>query len=486
MDRSPANVSSGLTPGRTPTSGAPPKIRRPKPANPLVQRKPKARPDERSEPKINGAVQGVERLHVNGSSSQISLGGPPASTARLSPAPSVDPERAVSGFSSPAIAQYQDIPLVLSKRGEGVRWHSLRFNSKKPVDPRDPNTFTRPVRLQRRDPRDEPAKAEGAKPDDALDDKERERLEIQREMRRAQREADMSQVAPTANTGGQRKLHDSKKKTQQVYGANQTAEQKARSRLRYEETLPWHLEDFDNKNVWVGSYEAALSNTFAAIYQADDGTMRLVPLEKHYKFAPRSHKARSAMTIEEAEKSMNRIDRDPKFIKDRQEAKIKREEEDRLSRAQRGLFVGKLGDSAGGSGTAKPKVKNETLDADDLDFEEDRFADDEDNPALDFNPDDTAKEAEERIKRDQLQANVFDLKEEKEYEKAEAEERAQREKERRLGKGVKKALKRREKNYIYDSDSDANPYSDEVCFRLEDTTNPKLTGIQVIVRRYRR
>lgn len=463
MNPSPANTPSGLTPGRTPNSGGPPKIRRPKPANPLVQRKPKARPEQGSQSKINGAVQGVERLQVNGSSSQVSSGAPAAATSQLSPAPFIDPDRAVSGFSSQPTAPYQDYDLVLSKRGEGVRWHSLRFSSRKPVDPRDPNAFTRPVRLHRRDPRDEPVKADDSKSDNALDDKERERQEIQREMRRAQREADMSQVAPTANTGGQRKLHDLKKKTQQVYGANQTAEQKARSKLRYEETLPWHLEDFDNKNVWVGSYEAALSNTFAAIYQGDDGSMRMIPLEKHYKFAPRSHKARSAMTIEEAEKSMNRINREPKIFKDKQEAQIKREQEEKASREARGLYVGQLGAGGGGSGTAKPKIKNETLDADDLDFEEDRFADDEDNPVLDFNPDETTKDAEERIKRDQLQANVFDLKEEKEYENAEAEEKKQREKQKLLGKGVKKALKRREKNYIYDSDSDANPYSEEVC-----------------------
>ena len=459
MEISPANTPSGLTPGRTPNSGAPPKIRRPKPANPLVQRKPKSRPEHSKQVKTNGTVQDVERLHINGDSAHA--GALSSSAGRLSPAPYIDPERAVSGFSSTPKTPYQDLPLVLSKRGDGVRWHSLRFSSRKPVDPGDTTAFTRPVRLHRRDPRDEPQKQEDQKPEDGLDDKERERVNVQKEMRRAQREAEMAQVAPSANTGGQRKIHDSKKKTQQVYGANQTAEQKARSKLRYEETIPWHLEDFDNKNVWVGSYEAALSGTFAAIYP-ENGAWKLVPLEKHYKFAPRSNRARSAMTIEEAEKSMSRVNRDPKFIKDKQEARIKLEEERQLRQAAKGLYVGRLGDGGGGSGTAKPKVKDETMDADDLDFEEDRFADDEDNPALDFDPDEVTKEADQRIKRDQLQANIFDLKEEKEYEKAEAEEKAQREEEKRLGKGVKKALKRREKNYIYDSDSDANPYTDEV------------------------
>ena len=44
-----------------------------------------------------------------------------------------------------------------------------------------------------------------------------------------------------------------------------------------------------------------------------------------------------------------------------------------------------------------------------------------------------------------------------------------------MGKGVRKALKRRERNFDYSSGSDVNPYSDEeVSFHPSSTANPKL------------
>jgi hypothetical protein len=95
-----------------------------------------------------------------------------------------------------------------------------------------------------------------------------------------------------------------------------------------------------------------------------------------------------------------------------------------------------------------------------MDFEEDRFADDEEHDDL-FNEDEDAKDAEKRIKEDQLKANVFNLKDEKEYDAEEMREIREREARRVLGKGVRKALKKRERNFDYSSGSDVNPYTDE-------------------------
>ena len=67
------------------------------------------------------------------------------------------------------------------------------------------------------------------------------------------------------------------------------------------------------------------------------------------------------------------------------------------------------------------------------------------------------------------------LKDEKEYDAEEMREKREREARRVLGKGVRKALKRRERNFDYSSGSDVNPYSDEeVSFHPSSTANPKL------------
>ena len=102
-----------------------------------------------------------------------------------------------------------------------------------------------------------------------------------------------------------------------------------------------------------------------------------------------------------------------------------------------------------------------------MDFEEDRFADDEENPLFEGDAED-AKDAEQRIKRDQLQANIFNMKDEKAYAKADMIEKRHHDAKKVLGKKVKRALMKREKNYIYDSDSD-DPYSSHVSFRWAES-----------------
>ena len=341
-----------------------------------------------------------------------------------------------------------------------MRYHVARFSSKRPVDPRDEKEFTRPVRLHRRDPR-APLAGKAFKEEDtlmggvdSLDDKEREKQEILKAERNAQREIEMAQVAPAANTG--KKLGAFKKKTQQVFRTDQSEEQKAAYQLRYEESLPWHLEDFENKNTWVGNYEAALSDTHAMLVQ-EDGVFRMVPVGKWYKFTPKNQF--KTLTIEEAEKSMNKKMKDPRWFMESQKANEDKHVEQMNKKATSKLFIGKW--ERGEADTAAAVVtKHEHADADDLDFEED-FADDEEGQKADAEDEET-KRAEERIKRDQLQANIFDLKEEKEYDKQAQIEKEEKEQEKTVGKRVKKALMKREKNYIYDTDSDENPYSEPV------------------------
>lgn len=440
-------------------------IRRRKAADPLVQPKPKIR--KLQEP---SATNGPGSSGANGQ--QLPNPINPAKPPRIIP-PRAGFFRAnkdqVSGFTSDPIAPYTDYPLVMTKRTllEGLRHHVARFASKKTVDPQNTEEFVRPVRLHRRDPRAPAFGAAALKDGDTdlglmdskLDDKEIQKQEILKAEREAQREADMAQIAPSQNTAVQKKTNLFKKKTQQIFRNDQTDAQKAESKLRYEEALPWHLEDFEGKNTWVGSYEAALSDTYAMLVHGQDGKFRMVPLEKWYKFTAKNKF--KTLTIEEAEAHMKKTMKDPRWFMQVQEEKKAKKEEDQNRKAARGLYLGKWEKEAGRSAKTAPRAKQEQADADDLDFQEDQFADDEVDITIDGEDPET-KLAEERIKRDQLQANIFDLKDEKEYELAELAEKREKQAEKKLGKGVKKAIKRHEKNFVYDSDSDKNPYLDEV------------------------
>ena len=363
-----------------------------------------------------------------------------------------------SGFTAPNPKwEYVDYPVVLSKKalGEQLRLHVARFASKRNIDPTDEKEFTRPVRLQRRDPRAPPGgagfKEEG---DAAADDPEREAQAALKAERQAEKEAMAAEVAPTANSGHQRRTKAFQKKTNQVYRKDQTPEQIAASKLRHEETLQWHLEDFDNKQTWVADYEAALSETHAMMALVD-GRFVVTPLEKWYKFQPKQHF--KVFTTEEAEKRMNMKSSNPKWLTKYQEEQQLKKEEEAQRNAGRSVYKGKS------DSTADTKIASfgrAQEGGDELDYEEDRFADDEENPVLEGDAED-AKEADERIKRDQLQANIFGLKDEKDYDKAEKMEMAMKQKLKVEGKKSKKGLIKLERNYIYDSDSD-NPYASDV------------------------
>lgn len=364
-----------------------------------------------------------------------------------------------NGFSGPLLSEsYVDYPLVTTKRAlrEGLKHHIAKFASKKTIDPRDESQFTRPVRLQRRDPRarfqatnDEKAQGIQKTPSDSsnqVDDAERDDLEVRKAAREKERAENMAQIAPSAGSAP-KKSNAPKQKTQQVSKTDMSPEEIAKTRIKYEEALPWHLEDFDNKNVWVGNYEAALSETHAVFILENTGKMRMIPVEKWYRFNAKNQF--KALTIEEAEKFMAKKVKDPRWFMEKQQEMAQRKELEQFAK-QRKVYAGKQGAASGVEG----------LEGDEMDFEEDRFADDEEHDDL-FNEDEDAKAAEKRIKQDQLKANVFDLKDEKEYEEEEIKEKKEKEARRVLGKGVRKALQKREKNYDYSSGSDVNPYTDE-------------------------
>lgn len=448
---------------QTPTNGAPNAavLRRRRQADPLVRKKPPVKP--------SGAMPGAPRVNRGsvGNGAVKPRPGPLQSSAtRPTPAEPQEP--------------YVDYPIMTTKRAllEGLRHHVIRFlpnssSAVSSVDPADERQFTRPVRLHRRDPRanatgrwgeDEAGTEGGAENGKTVDDKERERLEILREKRREEREANQAQIAPGVKNPNQ-KRHNFQKKTEQVFQVSDTGDKRKNLQLRYEESIPWHLEDFDNNNIWSSSYEAALSECYVLMVPSQEtgqNSFRMVPLEKWYKFTPKN--LFKALSIEEAEARMGKRVKDPRWFMETQKASEQKQKE--------------LADMAGGTRLFTRKgergermVKNEgdeekpemVADADDIDYNYDEaFADDEENPLF-GGDDEENKEAEEKIKREQREANIFELKEQKDFEKEEEEAKRKAQEEKKLAKKVAKALMKREKNYVYEDDSEGNPYSSSVC-----------------------
>lgn len=389
--------------------------------------------------------------------------GPARGPPRPIPANGSHSQRTYDGWTQPPppAEEYHDYPLVTTKRAlrEGLRYHIARFNGKKDVDPANQDEFTRPVVLHRRDPRTlvgKDGEEEEAAGDETTDSKEREKTEIAKAEKDARRAADLAQIAPTGNSasaaakkGQFRKLP----KTEQVYRTDKTEEDKKRSDLRYEEALPWHLEDADGKNAWFGNYEAALSD-INVIFVVEGPNFRMIPAEKWYKFTQKAQF--KTFTIEEAESRLSKGVKETRWSMQTQEKK-KAEREAQESRnimryGNRPLFAVK-----GESASFKNSSKRETEDADEMDFEaDDLFQDDDEQATVEPDQDEEVKEAQDRIKREQLGANIFDLAVEAEVDKELARERKEEEHRKMLGKEVTKALKKREKNYIYESDKSSN------------------------------
>ncbi|KAL3457638.1 hypothetical protein BJX64DRAFT_295830 [Aspergillus heterothallicus] len=440
-------------------SSGPPlmRIRRPKAADPLV------RPKKKITPKGPSGHTPALRSFPSRPAAHI----PQGDRVHIPPAKA---EFAANGFSGPLLSDhYVDYPLVITKRAikEGLKHHIARFASKKVVDPRDESQFTRPVRLQRRDPRTrlhdlnadkgQTGQRFSSETSNQIDENEREELEARKVAREKERAENLAQIAPSVGAAPKR-TNVPKQKTQQVSKTDMTPEEIARTRIKYEEALPWHLEDFDNKNIWVGNYEAALSETHAVFILENTGKMTMIPVEKWYRFNAKNQF--KTLTIEEAEKFMAKKIKDPRWFMEKQQELAQRKELEQFAK-QRKVYAGKQGAPA-----------TEGLEADEMDFEEDRFADDEEHDDL-FNEDEDAKAAEKRIKQDQLKANVFDLKDEKDYDQEELREKKEKEARRVLGKKVRKALQKREKNFDYSSGSDANPYTDDESSEESDPENPK-------------
>ncbi|KAI1383384.1 Rap30/74 interaction domain-containing protein [Hypoxylon trugodes] len=455
---SPAGGPNGQRP--TPPPGAPP-LRRPRnTANPLVPRKkqPVRRPPP---PGLGRGAAPSAAPRPASRPQQPALGGQgPLNFDTL--------RSQNGGWSTPTPPGAQDYPLYVTKKSlkEGLRFHVMRFaphggkfhqHGNPGIDPTNQDEFTRPVTLHRRDPKQPPPGREVKEEEVPVEEDpaataEAEKIALLKAEREAQRAADNAQKAPVAKDAlpkAKQQHKEPKKPGLQIHYAPRTEEQKKQNEIRYEEALPWHLEDADGKNVWVGQYEAPLSDCKVAFKIHNNG-FRMIPLEKWYRFTSKRGSFKS-MSIEEAEKAMNKKVAPGRWIvRDTQ-----RQEAEKAMAESRILVNGRPAIKQE-SGTFMKASRGEKMDHDDIDMSGDEFQDDDETAGYEPDRDEDSKTANERIRRDQLGANLFGDADEAKVEKEAAVEEKEKLERKRLGKGLKKSLRKVDKQFQYESDSESN------------------------------
>ncbi|KAK0629966.1 hypothetical protein B0T17DRAFT_490606, partial [Bombardia bombarda] len=370
------------------------------------------------------------------------------------------------GWSEQAPYPSHEFPLVTTKRElmEGIRHHIMHF-SKGPRgdatwDVTNQDQFPRPVTLHRRDPRLPPANRMivkddhgSANPEDDAEAEHQRQLKAERE---AQRALDQAQIAPAMKPNEPKQKQVKKEKASSFYGRNSEA-QKKQTGLRYEETLPWHLEDADNKSgVWVGSYIAGLSDVHCAMV-IDGPKFRMIPLERYYSFDQKPKF--DTLTLDDAENMMKQNKDVKRWVMLDREKQDKEKEKDETRQFLRGKARVKTE-----SATSRSAPKTERQDDNELDFSGDEFQDDDETPGFQADDEDS-KEAKDRIRREQIAANLFGEGEEEKVDEEEKEEQMEKLKRKTIGKKTKKTLIKLEHDMNYHSsdseDADNNPFTEE-------------------------
>lgn len=419
---------------------------RPKPRpNPLVASK---RPGQG--PASKPAASGPSRLNAQNGSRQ--------SLEEL--------RKQYGGWSEPPPEYpFSDIPIMTTKKAllEGIRYHLMKLTSVrtdgKPIDPTDQDEFARPVTLHRRDARLPPpgrAVKQELPERIPIDEQERERLAQIKAEKEAQRAINQAKIAPVAKEVVPKKPKKQKEERTTFNRGPRTAAAKKESDLRYEEALPWHLEDVDGKNVWPGSYVAALSESNVA-FMIDQAVFRMIPLEKWYRFT--SKPPFQAFTIDQAEEYMNRKVDVGRWVMKDEEKKTGLQD---LEATRRMLYgAGQMIKTE--SDTFKAASRAEKMEHDEIDMSGDEFQDDDEAPMFERNDDEDTKETKDRIRREQLGANLFGAGDESLVDQ-ELQQQLKEELERqKFGKATRKALIKRDREDIYESDrSEDNPWSSSV------------------------
>jgi transcription initiation factor TFIIF subunit alpha len=379
------------------------------------------------------------------------------------------------GWTEKPPANYQDFPLVMTKRSmlEGLRHHIMRLSKAKGgdsskakadaiVDITNQDQFPRPVTLLRRDPRLPPAHRMAMKEESApLDPAEAAEFERARQLKadkEAQRALDQAQIAPVARSNEPKpKPNTKKEKPTAFYGRNSDA-QKRESKIHYEETWPWHLEDAEGKaGVWVGSYIASLSDLNVALV-IDGNRFRMIPLERYYKFDEKPKF--DTLSLDDAEKMMYEVKEIKRWVMKQKDQELMEREKNETRQFLRGPTRVKME-----SATSRMARRTERQDDFELDMSGDEFQDDDEAPGFEADDDEDAKESKDRIRREQVTANTFGAGEEDKVEKQEREEQLEKLRSKMIGKQTVKTLKKLEHGQDYDDlesgSEENNPFTDE-------------------------
>ncbi|TRM67592.1 hypothetical protein BD626DRAFT_449538 [Schizophyllum amplum] len=280
--------------------------------------------------------------------------------------------------------------------------------------------------------------------------------------------------AANGNANGGRKKFQ--KKTRQVFKVPDEVRA-----LRREERYPWVLEDSTGNETWVGQLEdMSRADQYGVFMPAANETFQFVPVHRWYKFSKRLKHSMPTDTAAVELEYQKQQKRDPAAWLEKRTGQKPSESTLEMFRAQaEGRYVGLTdpGESRASNGRRLQTVQRSAeLFGDDGDDEdplaarrrrekedgedagmdemlyEDDVADDEEQGPADQD-DEEAKEVEERLKREYIQAN----KAREGYVDADDEEVPQ--KISKSAKRMQRMIRQREGNDAYDSDEEENPYA---------------------------
>ena len=348
---------------------------------------------------------------------------------------------------------------------QGLHYHAMSLKTRNdangnpiPVSPYDESQFTRPLRLHRRNARDKRETAEMSDAASGIDDKEKELINIRRAERQAEREANQALIAPTGGDTKKPMKKKPQKKVEDVYYDENNPAQKQRANLRYEEARPWHLEDFEGKNVWVGSYEEPLSST-NVMFEIGENGFRMIPVEKWYRFTQTNRF--KIMDSDEVEKHMAKKFKPARWFLGTQEANDDARKQAAVQRReQQRAQMRRFEDDE----DAVIKREEYQADVDEIDFEfNDEFQDDDEGFVFGEQPDEDTKEIEKKIRDEQRTANLGGTgvkDEDRDWDEEEAQEKKAEQEEKRRTKRLRKQLIRKERKNEYDSESSHGEFSE--------------------------
>ncbi|KAG0001881.1 hypothetical protein BGZ80_006015 [Entomortierella chlamydospora] len=352
---------------------------------------------------------------------------------------------------------HTDYKLVSTSRD--VLHHVMRFHSTKDVDP---TAFTAPVKLHRK--RNESSsnyrgyynnkysnQNNAGNKDGGGDDKKDGAGDKKDGANGAPAApttgADMSLIAPFGGGNRNAKMLF-KRRTRQIFFGDDKERQKKEI-----ESAPWVVEDYDSKNSWTGQLEGGQHANYVLFVFSDDG-FKVVPADKWYTFSPKI--PYTTLTSEEAEEQYQKSQKQNNSIRWLMKSKNKAKAEDGEEGMEEDIETDHLmtvdhEDDAGydeDEAKERKKKRGKHGDVDEMDFDE-VWQDDEEMPAEMPGFEDDAKD-DPRSKHGPAMDSDED--EDEEDSKGRLTE---------TGKAVKKALLKLEKNKVYASDDDKDPYASD-------------------------